>query len=104
MDALDKLISMKKKPILWRVPIALRSKLEGAVGQRNRRVSQIITMAVKQWLYRNVREIPDEAEQRRLPAIAERLIGVASSGPGSDKHAVRAAFEEHFAKKRGLRV
>ncbi len=88
--------------ISWRIKPSLRKALEAEARRQRLTASELVNQILKDWLDERARE--DEAEQRRLHAIAAKYIGTISGG---DPHAsekvsevVRARIMERYKQGR----
>jgi Arc/MetJ-type ribon-helix-helix transcriptional regulator len=67
---------MKTNIYSLRMSNDVRKDLEREARRRKVKVSQVIHTALREWLAQNQRDFTDDQEQKRLHAIAERMIGV----------------------------
>ena len=92
---------MKSKIYSLRMPTEVRRDLERVARRRNVKVSQIIHTALREWLAQNQISISDDKEQKRLHAIAARLIGTIHSGKRDGSTRVRETVRARLAEKHG---
>jgi uncharacterized Zn finger protein len=74
---------MKTEVYSYRLTSARKASLERAARRRKLKIAHVLDMAVDDWLAKQADEIADDAEQKRLHAIAERIIGAVK---GNDPH------------------
>ena len=86
----------------WRVSSDLKSDLEREARLRKTSVSQVLDLAVRNWLKQSAATVDEDAEQRRLHEAASRCLGTFA---GRDPHraetgrqAVRERLRRHHAR------
>jgi|GEM_PF-2696998 Arc/MetJ-type ribon-helix-helix transcriptional regulator len=92
---------MKTKIYSLRMSQEVRRDLERVARSRKVKVSQVIHTALREWLAQNQKDISNDKEQRRLHAIAARLIGTIHSGKRDNSTRVREIVQAHLAEKHG---
>ena len=91
---------MKSEVYSYRLTSARKASLERAARRRKLNIAQALDIAVDEWLAKYPEELDDD-EQKRLHAIAERIIGSVSSGNRHGSTTVRQAVRKRLAEKYG---
>lgn len=94
---------MKTHVYSWRLTSGKKARLEKVARRRKMPLAKVIDVATDEWLARNEHDTADKVEQKRLHAIAERLIGTISSGNPSGSEQVSEGMGELLAEKYGRR-
>lgn len=92
---------MTTKIYSLRMSEEVRRDLERVARRRKVKVSQVIHTALREWLAQNRRDISDDKEQKRLHAIAARLVGTIHSGKRDGSTRVREIVRARLAEKYG---
>jgi predicted transcriptional regulator len=71
---------MKSEVYSWRLSSELKSDLEREARLRKMPVSSVLETAVRDWLKRGDRDVPEDEAQRKLHAAAAPCFGVFASG------------------------
>jgi len=85
----------------WRLTRDLRTRIERAARDRKVEVAQVLDMAVLDWLATNERKITGNEEQKRLHAVAERLIGVVRGKDRNRSVSVSKQMRESLGRQYG---
>ena len=91
---------MKTQVYSWRLSPHLKMDLEREARRRRISLSALLEGMAQDWLVRH-RSRNDEAEQKRIWARVEKVIGKISGGNPHRSENVRALVEESVAKKYG---
>ena len=67
---------MKSEVYSWRISSSLKQDLERVARHRKVTVSVVLHTAVREWLAKNVVDIADDEEQKRLHEAAQACLGV----------------------------
>ena len=67
---------MKSEVYSYRLTSDRKARLARAARRRKLKIAHVLDMAVDEWLAKQADEIAGDEEQKKLHAIAERLIGV----------------------------
>lgn len=94
---------MKTHVYSWRLTSGKKARLEKVARRRKMPLAKVLEVATDEWLARNEHNTADEAEQKRLHAIAQRLIGTISSGNPNGSERISEAVGELLAEKYGRR-
>jgi hypothetical protein len=92
---------MKTEVYSWRLTPGRKARLERIARRRKLKIAQVLDIAVDDWLARQADEIADDEEQKRLHAIAERIIGSITSGNRHGSTTVRQTVRKRLAEKYG---
>jgi predicted transcriptional regulator len=91
---------MKSEVYSWRVSSELKSELEREARLRNKPLSAILDVAVRDWLKRSAADISGDEEQRRLHEAASNCVGVfAGRNPRRSENA-REAIQARLRRRR----
>jgi len=71
---------MKPEVYSWRLSSELKSDLEREARVRKVSVSAVLETAVRDWLKKGKRNVPEDDVQRRLHTAAARFFGILASG------------------------
>jgi len=66
---------MKTELYRWRISSELKSDLEREARLRNKPLSAILDLAVREWLNKSVADMAGNDEQRRLHEAASNCVG-----------------------------
>ncbi|HXC48437.1 MAG TPA: hypothetical protein VNU20_09090 [Candidatus Sulfotelmatobacter sp.] len=91
---------MKTEVYSWRLTPSRKARLERVARSRNLKIAQALDIAVDEWLAKYPEELADE-EQKRLHAIAARIIGSVTSGDRHGSTTVRQTVRKRLAEKYG---
>ena len=91
---------MKTIVYSWRLTPARKARLERVARHQKLKIAQALDIAVDDWLAKYPEELDGE-EQKRLHAIAERIIGSVSSGNRHGSTTVRQTVRKRLAEKYG---
>jgi len=92
---------MKTRIYSLRMSNEIRRDLERVARRRKIKVSQLIHTALQEWLEQNLRDFSGDKEQRRLHAIAERLIGVSKSNDPNRSTNASKLLKESIGRQYG---
>lgn len=92
---------MKTEVYSWRLTPGRKANLERVARRRNLKIAQVLDIAVDDWLAKHPDELADDAEQKRLHAIAKRIIGSVASGNHRGSTTVRQTVRKRLAEKYG---
>jgi hypothetical protein len=93
---------MKTEVYSWRVSPDVKAKLAAEAQRRKISLSALLDDITGQWLRKHRKRIEDdEAEQARLHAAVEKVIGTVAIGLGPyTNDRVRESFQQMWAEKR----
>lgn len=92
---------MKTEVYSWRLSPGRKADLERVARRRKLKIAHVLDMAVDEWLAHQADEIADDQEQKRLHAIAARIIGSVTSGNRHGSTTVRQTVRKRLAEKYG---
>ena len=92
---------MKTEVYSYRLTPSRKTSLEREARHRKIKVAQLLDMAVDEWLANHAKAVADDKEQKRLHAIAARLIGTIHSGKRDGSTRVREIVGAQLAEKYG---
>jgi predicted transcriptional regulator len=90
---------MKTDVYTWRLSRELKADLERQARLRDRPVSFLLELAVRQWLERTMREPADDDAQAKLHAAAKASFGVISSGHSDRSESVRKNVRKRLRRR-----
>ena len=91
---------MKTEVYSWRLTPSRKARLERVARRHDLKIAQVLDIAVDEWLAKYPEDLDDE-EQKRLHAIAGRIIGSVSSGNRHGSTTVRQTVRKRLAEKYG---
>jgi hypothetical protein len=92
---------MKTIVYSWRLTPGRKARLERIARRRKLKIAQVLDIAVDDWLAKQADEIADDQDQKRLHAVAERIIGSIASGNRHGSTSVRQTVRKRLAEKYG---
>ena len=92
---------MKTAVYSWRLSDELKSSLEHHARLRRVPVSQVLEIAVREWLIKTQSETGRDERERQIRAAAAQCIGVLASGDPSRSENVRALVRKRLRSRRG---
>jgi len=90
---------MKTDVYTWRLSRELKADLEREARLRDKPVSSLLDLAVREWLERTTREPADDDVQAKLHAAAKASFGVLSSGPPDRSENVRKYVRKRLRRR-----
>jgi hypothetical protein len=92
---------MKTNIYSLRMSSDIRRDLEREARRRKVKVSQVIHTALREWLTQNQRDFTGDEEQKRLHAVAERMIGVSRGKDPNRSANVSKTMRESLGRRYG---
>jgi hypothetical protein len=93
---------MQTEVYSWRVSPEVKAALEREARREKTSLAALLDRVARQWLEeRKSRSADDEAEQKRLHAIAEKYIGTIARGPDLAESAsklIRAGLAKKYGR------
>jgi hypothetical protein len=90
---------MKTDVYTWRLSRELKADLEREARLRDKPVSSLLDLAVREWLERTSHEPADDAVQAKLHVAAKASFGVISSGPHDRSENVRRDVRRRLRRR-----
>ncbi len=90
---------MKTDVYTWRLSRELKADLEREARLRNKPVSSLLDLAVREWFERRTLEPADDEVQTKLHAAAKASFGVISSGPPRRSENVRKDVRKRLRRR-----
>jgi len=92
---------MRTEVYSWRLSGELKSDLEREARLRKVPVSSVLENAVRDWLKKGDRDVPEDEAQRRLHAAAANCFGVLASGNSRRAETARDALRKRLRRRHG---
>jgi len=92
---------MKTEVYSYRLTRGRKAKLEHAARHRKVKIAQVLDMALDEWFSKHEREIASDEEQKRLHAIAQRIIGVSKGNDPNRSANVSKRMRENLGRQYG---
>jgi hypothetical protein len=90
---------MKTDVYTWRLSRELKADLEREAQLRNKPVSSLLDLAVREWFERRSQEPLDDEVQAKLHAAAQASLGVLSSGSPDGSENVRKDVRKRLRRR-----
>jgi predicted transcriptional regulator len=90
---------MKDEVYSWRLSGELKSDLEREARLRKMAVSSVLETAVRDWLKKSERNLPEDEAQRRLHTAAEGCFGVLDGGNPYRAETARDVLRERLRRR-----